>query len=334
MSDSKRILIIRLSSIGDIVLTSPVIRCVKQQLEGVELHYLTKKQNHSVLSANPYIDKIHLFNGELSETLNALRSEKFDFIIDLHNNLRSNLITKRLGVPSKAFHKLNLKKWLFTTWKWNRLPKEHIVDRYLAAANSLGVINDTAGLDFFIANKNVVDLSQLLPELSQDFVAYAIGGLHATKRLPTAKIAKLCQQIEQDVVLLGGPDDRETAKEILDLIGEEQAIHRVFHLCGQLNLQQSASVIKQSKLVICHDSGLMHIAAALDKEIRLIWGNTHPDFGMYPYPKSKARQSKAQSFQVELSCRPCSKIGYEKCPKGHFRCMNDHDLTTIAKSIP
>src|SRR5262245_21716119 len=141
-----KILILRFSSIGDIVLTTPVPRCVKTQLENVEVHYATKAQYRSILESNPYVDKVFLLGGNLNDLVSELRKEKYDVILDLHNNLRTRILKWKLGVKSYSFDKLNIEKWLMVNFKINKLPDVHIVDRYLETAKSLGVKNDALGL--------------------------------------------------------------------------------------------------------------------------------------------------------------------------------------------
>ena len=319
-NESLKILIIRFSSIGDIVLTTPVIRCIKKQLNGVELHYLTKKAFESVLSGNNYIDKLHFLNDSLSSTIADLKVEKFDYIIDLHHNLRTFIIKTRLGISSSSFDKLNWQKWLLVTFKKNLLPPVHIVDRYLKTVEFLGVKNDNKGLDYFLLQNHHLRL--LLPPSHQEYIALVIGAQHATKRLPTERLIELCRLIKQPLVLLGGPDDVQRGEEIMSAAGDH-----IFNGCGKFKLDQSAFLVKMSKLVITHDTGLMHIAAAFNKPILSVWGNTVPQFGMYPYMADQSYK-----FEVSgLSCRPCSKIGYAKCPLGHFKCMNNIDLIALSK---
>jgi len=315
-----KILIIRFSSIGDIVLTSPVIRCLKEQLEGLELHYLTKRSYETVLAGNPHIDKIHYLEHSLPECITELRNENFDFVIDLHHNLRTFWIKTKLGVRSSSFDKLNRQKWLLVNFKLNILPPVHIVDRYLQTVKFLGVKNDDKGLDYFLLKP--YDLNELLPGSHQGFIAVVIGAQHATKRLPVHKLIELCSKIQGSVVLLGGPEDKERAEEIAYAAGAH-----IFNGCGRFKLDESAFLISKAQKVVTHDTGLMHIAAAFNKPIISVWGNTVPEFGMYPY---KTKYS--QIIQVkDLSCRPCSKIGYNKCPKGHFKCMNLINLDQIIK---
>lgn len=317
--DKLKVLIIRFSSIGDIVLTTPVIRCIKKQVNEVELHYLTKKAFEPVLAGNPYIDKIHFLKESLADTIADLKMENFNHIIDLHHNLRTLIIKRRVGKPSSSFNKLNWQKWLLTNTGINCLPKEHLVDRYLKTAEFLGVKNDAAGLDYFLTDNHHLPL--LLPPAHQSYIALVIGAQHATKRLPVARLIELCRLIKQPVILLGGPDDLERG-EIIKTAGEH-----VFNGCGKFKLDQSAFLVKMAKCVITHDTGLMHIAAAFKKTILSVWGNTVPEFGMYPYLPGKSYINEVKG----LPCRPCSKIGYEKCPRGHFKCMNNIDLTAISQ---
>ena len=313
MSKPLKILVIRFSSIGDIVLTTPVIRCLKKQLNS-EVHFLTKKEFFCLLENNPYVHQLHAIENGL-ENLNSLG---FDWVIDLHYNLRTSKVKRVLGVPSKSFYKLNIEKWLLTTFKINRLPNKHIVDRFLDTVAHLGVRNDNLGLDYFLAeNKSL--LNRL--ELPEKYVALVIGGQHATKILPIDRLQEVCQQVKLPVVLIGGPEDKSRGEEIA------QNQTEVFNTCGDLSINHSAFLIKHAQKVITHDTGMMHIAAAFKKKIISIWGNTVPDFGMYPYMSDK--QSKILEVK-NLPCRPCSKIGYKKCPKGHFKCMNQIDLSLLS----
>ena len=320
-----KFLIIRFSSIGDIVLTTPVVRCLKEQVEGAEIHYATKKQFVSILEGNPYIHKIHILDKSLNKLIDDLQAESFDYIIDLHHNLRSSIIKFRLRRMSFSFNKLNFEKWLMVKFKKNRLPANHIVDRYLETCKFFDVINDNKGLDFYIEPKNEVDLNLLPPEYNSGYIAFVIGAKHATKQLPENKIIELCNQINKPLMLLGGPEDNAKAERILEKTHKSS----IFNACGKFNLQQSASFVKQAQIVISHDTGLMHIAAAFKHKILSIWGNTIPEFGMYPYVPNK----QYTVFEVKgLKCRPCSKIGFDKCPKGHFNCMNQQDITGIANA--
>ena len=312
----RKILIIRFSSIGDIVLTTPVIRAVKQQLPNVELHYLVKKSNEILLQNNPYVDKIHTFKGDLKSLMPELKAEEFDYIIDLQNNLRSKRITRNLKCPHHAFPKHNIKKMVLVRAKINFLPAIHVVDRYFEAAKELGVVNDGKGLDFFIPDEDIFDIQDFPAGFEDGYVAVAVGAAHATKRIPVEKIVEIGSQVYKPLVLLGDKNDAKTAELIVSQLNE-----KALNLCGKLNINTTASVVAQSDCVLTGDTGIMHIAAALGKPIASLWGNTVPELGMYPYIKPDAPP--ARIFEVNhLYCRPCSKLGFKKCPHGHFKCMN------------
>ncbi len=320
----KKILIVRFSSIGDIVLTTPVIRSVKNQIEGAEVHYLTKQVYAGIVETNPHIDHVLTIEKDIDEIIDQLKQENYDFIVDLHNNLRTKRLKLGLKKPARSFPKLNIKKFLLTQFKINTMPKQHIVDRYFEATTPLGVKNDNKGLDYFIPKADEIKLIDY--NVPEEYIAYAIGAQFNTKKLPENKIIELIKKTEKPIVLLGGKEDQATGKNIAD------RCENATSLCGQLNLNQSASVIRQAQKVITHDTGLMHIAAAFNKSIISIWGNTVPDLGMYPYLPNE--DSIFSMHEVDgLNCRPCSKIGHQECPKQHFKCMINQDLDQIAQEI-
>ncbi len=320
-----KLLIIRLSSIGDIVLTSPIIRCLKQQTENAEVHFLTKEKNKDLVRANPYIDKLHLYNSNLNEIVQQLQQEKFDYIIDLHHNIRSQYVKQHLRKPAYTLRKLNIKKWLLIKLKINILPNIHIVDRMFDAIAPLGIKNDKKGLDHFIPEEDEFDLKQLPKDFHKGYVAIAIAGTYFTKRLPADKHLETISQAEVPYIILGGRNERPMAELI-----EQQTKGKVLNLCGKLSINQSASIVKQARLVIANDTGLMHIAAAFKKKILSIWGSTTPELGMTPYLAHPASQ---QQRVPGLKCQPCSKIGRHQCPKSHFRCMQEQNTTEMAQWI-
>ena len=317
-----KVLIVRFSSIGDIVLTTPIIRCLKNQLNGIEIHYLTKENFKSVLDCNPYIDVLHTIKSDISEAIPSLKKENFDYVIDLHRNLRTLKLKLKLGVKSFSYNKLNWEKFLITTFKINKLPNQHIVNRYFETVEKFGVTNDTKGLDYFINTKDQVNINELLPSyFLNGYNALVVGGSYFTKQIPINKLNEICLKSSLPLVLLGGKEDFKSAESVFNTNKL-----KTINLCGKLNLNQSASIINQSVKVITSDTGLMHIAAAYKKIIISVWGNTIPEFGMGPYLANK----ESQIVEVKnLSCRPCSKLGYKKCPKGHFKCMNEIDFSGI-----
>lgn len=319
-----KILIIRFSSIGDIVLTSPVVRCLKEQLPEVEIHYVTKRKFSEVIAGDKRIHKIHELGESFSLLVSELKAENFDLVIDLHHNLRSLRLKWALHCKSISFQKLNFKKWLLVRFHWNKMPKEHIVNRYLKTCEGLDVKYDGKGLDFFISDELAPEYRNQLPSV---FGVYAIGGTWNTKKMPSDKIIELIQNIRIPMVLIGDATDRIAADEIGKKV-------EIMNFCGNLSISESAHLMSMAKFVVTHDTGMMHIAAALHKRVVSIWGNTTPDFGMWPFFPAQLQASLDFRSEVnELSCRPCSKIGFNNCPKGHFKCMMEQDLGRIVENL-
>lgn len=211
------------------------------------------------------------------------------------------------------------------------MPNRHVVERYMDCVAPLNVKLDQHGLDYFIPDKDEVELEWLPEAFHNGYVALAIGGQFATKKLPTERIIELCDRINKPIVLLGGKEDQATGDTVeaffrpeddpneytegLKALGK-QAL--VFNGCGKFSFHQSASLVRQARCVFTHDTGLMHVAAAFKKDIYSIWGSTIPELGFYPF------RTRFVIFEnKKIKCRPCSKLGYQQCPKGHFKCMKD-----------
>jgi heptosyltransferase-2 len=311
-----KILIIRFSSIGDIVLTTPVIRIAHEQL-GAEIHVLTKKKYAFVLANNPHVARLHQLDRNFSGLMHSLRKERFDLILDLHHNLRTLRVKSSLRRPSRSFFKANWEKWLMVNFKINRLPKKHIVDRYLETLRDFPVRNDGKGLDFFHGIRSL----PVLNSLPENYLCISLGAAHVTKQIPLTQLMAMVKTKKAPYVLIGGKDVEETGKKL------SAACDQVFDLTGKLSLAESAYVIEKSAGLITGDTGMMHIGAALKKKMVVLWGNTIPEFGMGPYYGTARVMHR--NMEIGLACRPCSKTGFNKCPKGHFRCMLEHDMNHL-----
>lgn len=322
-----KLLIIRFSSIGDIVLTTPVIRCLHEQLPGCEIHFLTRKSFADVLIHNTRIKKLWLTDGSLHDVVPDLKKENFTQIIDLHHNLRSLKVKLELNKPVHSFDKLNVKKWLLVNTKWNILPPVHIVHRYLDTVKHLKVFNDNRGLEYYISAEEEKAVNKLSAEFQNGYAGVIIGAKHFTKIFPAGKLVNILKKYNKPVVLLGGPEDKDRGEMIALAAG-----HHVYNACGHFRLNESAALVKHAKVILTNDTGLMHIAAAFSKPVVSLWGNTVPEFGMWPYEPGMKQQTAIHEIKG-LYCRPCSKIGFDKCPKGHFRCMNELDEDQILGSM-
>ncbi len=322
-----KILIIRFSSIGDIVLTSPIVRCVKEQIKGAEIDFLTKNSFTPLVKHNPHIKSVIALNQDLKVTIKALKASKYDIVIDLHKNLRTTQIKRNLKAKWFTYNKLNIRKWLFVNFKLDILPNVHIVDRYFEGLNKLEVKNDNKGLDYFLSTD--YKASSFLTNLtSRSFTIISIGGTYATKRISNTLLVTVIKRLKTlCVVIGGGKEDQQNADEITKYLSPDS----VLNLVNKISIEDSAYLIKNSQNILTGDTGMMHIAAAFKKPIISVWGNTHPKLGMYPYlPKSK--ENLFSVHQVKLNCRPCSKLGSVKCPRQHFNCMNLQNVDEIVKN--
>jgi ADP-heptose:LPS heptosyltransferase len=317
-----KFLVVRFSSIGDIVLTTPVVRHLKKQVDDVEVHFLTKQPFVKLLEANPYIDRIHSYEGDMKSTLNTLKKIGFDYIIDLHNNTRSARIKLALKRMDFTVRKLNVKKWILVNLRINKLPDLHMVDRNLETIQLFISERDEIGLDYFIPGNEEVAMKDLPSDFQSGYIGLALGAQHETKKLPLESLIEMCGNLDHPIIILGGPGDTEIGDSIATALPHK----KIFNGCGKYSIHQSASLVRQARLLITHDTGLMHIGAAFEKKIIAIWGNTVPEFGMVPF---KPHHSSVNFEVKDLKCRPCSKIGFQHCPKKHFKCMKDQDVDGI-----
>ena len=317
MSTSLKILVVRFSSIGDIVLTSPVLRILKSQ-KNIEVHFLTKDEYTSILENNPYIDKIHVIKNSVAEVKDQLFKEKFDYIIDLHNNLRSQLL-RSLKVPIKRYSKSNFKKFLYMFFGINLLNNKHVVDRYVDVLSFLNLKNDDKGLDYFLPKGSLVDY-----DVKQKYITWCIGASKIQKQLSVSQIATIANKLDLPIILLGGKEQKEYGDKIIQISNKA----RILNFCGEVSINQSAYLIKHSQYLFTNDTGLMHIAAAFQKKIISFWGCTKPDLGFYPYIEA----SKSLMIVSKNSKKQCSKHG-GSCKFSDDGCIKMIDAEKTLKKI-
>lgn len=326
-----KFLVIRLSSIGDIVLASPVLRCLKNQVKGAEVHFLTKSSFKKVTEANPYVSKFFYYDNNMDELIKSLKAEGYDYIIDLHNNIRTLRIKRSLKKKTFTIDKLNWQKFLLTTFRINVMPGKHITKRSLQTVESFGVKDDGLGLDYFIFPKDGIAISELPATHAEGFVAIAIGASYFTKRLPVHKLKELCSKIDKPIILLGGKEDEDNGA----MIAAVDPV-KIYNACGRYNLNQSADIVKKASLVISNDTGLQYIACAFKKQVLAIWGGTSPKLDVEPFYgdiflSQQGNPPYENIIVPNLWCQPCSKFGKKKCPLGHFKCMELQDINNMSK---
>lgn len=322
-SEINQVLIIRFSAIGDVLLTTPVLRQLKTHFPQVKISFLVKQAYQSLLEADPYLDRLIPYNGDLHETVKNLKKERFDYVIDLQANIKSFRIRRMLNTDHNFVNKWNLTKWLMVNFKVKKtIP--HIGLRYLETLQPLG-INSTDSqphLHYFPINE-LKAVNFINPFQQQLFYGLVLGATYTTKRWLDDYFSEFINYIGLPVVLLGGKNEAQLAQKIV-----QSASVPIINTVGETDLLTTAAIIKKCNFLVTHDTGMMHIADAYEVPCAVIWGNTVPEFGFEPIHTNHI------NLQInELSCRPCSKIGYQSCPKKHFRCMKDQTPDLVAKNI-
>lgn len=327
-----KILVIRFSSIGDIVLASPVFRCIKKKLPDAQIHFVTKKSFQLVTASNPYIDQFFYLDNNLPSLIEELKKEEYDCVIDLHKNFRSYKIKKALKKKSYTIRKLSVEKFLLTKLNINVMPGIHITQRSLDTVAPLGIKDDGLGLDYFIPQKDVVPETEIPHSHLAGFIAVVIGASFNTKKLPIHKLQELCKKITFPIILLGGKEDAAAGEAIASIDNI-----KVYNACGKFNLNESADLIRQSTLVISHDTGLQYIACAFKKPVIALWGATTPALDVEPYYGKVFMDAQQEpiyeNIYLHLGCQPCSKYGSVTCPLEHFNCMEKQDINLIAEKV-
>ena len=324
MTSIKKILVIRLSSIGDIILTTPLLRRLHTAYPVARIDYCTKQPFRSLLASNSRLSLIY--------TTDRFPTEQYDLVIDLQNNHRSRVLVRSLNGGQKfRYRKENWKKWLMVKFKINCYSSsQSIVARYQDAIKELGVPDDLQGCELYLSS---LEKTFAVPyfEGGRKTLALCFGAKHFTKRYPqkryAALISLLLAQMPLRILLLGGKEDAIQASEIMNTL---PVVYRpeVVNLAGSCSLMETAALLAQCDAVLSNDTGLMHMASAFSKKLFVLFGSSSSVFGFLPY------QTPFELFEVAgLPCRPCSHIGRDHCPKGHFRCMNDLSETLIAQTI-
>lgn len=320
----KKILVIRLSSIGDIILTTPVLRELATTFPGSEIDYCTKAPFKVLLSGNPHLNNLF--------TVDAPPSGSYDLVVDLQNNIRSKRIIRQVqaGVV-KSYRKRNWKKLLLVRTRIDLTGTyRSVVDRYREELIASGVKPDEHGCELFPSNADRIFASTALGS-GVPVLALCFGAMHASKRYPPEKFARLLSllftSMDLSVILLGGKDDIAHAHAIMQALPETER-KNVIDLAGKSSLQQSAAVLERADAVLSNDTGLMHMASCFGKKIFVIFGSSVKAFGFLPY------HVPYELFEnAGLDCRPCSHFGRDRCPEGHFRCMNDIREEDIAEKV-
>ena len=325
-----KFLVIRFSSIGDIVQTTPVFRCIQQKIVTAEVHFLTKKKFDVVTKHNPYINRFHYFDNNLQEIIASLKEEDFDYVIDLQRSIRSARITNALKKPCIKVKKLSFRKILLTKLKIRTGKLSHFTQRCLDTLKPFNLKDDGKGLDYFIGEEEKISINDLPATHHAGFITIVTGANYKVKRLPPEKVRQLCEIINHPVILLGGKEVYEEGEAIA-----ASDPYKIYNACGTFSLNESADILQRSKLVVSNDTGFQYIACAFKKPVIAVWGATTPEIGVGPYYGSIQAEKLSDNIivQPKLWCQPCTRFGVHKCPLGHFKCMNQHNIEYIHNLI-
>lgn len=290
----KKVLVIRFSAIGDIVLSTPVFKALHQA--GYEVHWLVKDKFQFVLKNTAFIDQVHTF-PLTQETIKELKKEDFDYIIDLQNNFKSFKIKRLLKRPTSSVRKLNWEKLVLVRLGKDLLKEERsIVKRYLATLEPLQIDIQSNNKRIYFPQKEY-----LLPQ-QQPYIAWVLGATYEGKKIHQDTILKTIQQNPQKhFVFLGGPSEERIGIEL-----HQQSTHNTTNLCGKTSLEEAAFLMQKAQMVITNDTGLMHIASATDTPIISLWGCTSPLLGMGPHLPA---EGSVVIEPLNRKKRPCSKLG-------------------------
>ena len=324
MQPIKTIRLRRLSSIGDIILTTPLLRRLQALFPEARIDYCTKQPFAALLDSNPRISTIY--------TTEQPPKEAYDLVVDLQNNFRSHAITRSLrGSRTVRYRKENWKKWLMVQFKINLYGScRGVVSRYQDALKPFALPSDPEGCELYTSLDDKA-FAQPFFQGKQKTLALCFGAKHFTKRYPpqrfAAIISLLLKEMPLQILLLGGNDEAPQASEIMNCLPYADR-KTIVNMAGICSLMQTAALLERSDAVLCNDTGLMHMASAFGKKLFVLFGSSSAAFGFLPY------HTPYDLFEVEgLACRPCSHIGRDSCPKGHFRCMNDLSPALIARKI-
>ncbi len=333
MRDAAKILIIRLSSIGDIILSSPLIRCLRNKFPKSQIDFLVRNDYSDLIKYNPHINNVIEFdirNGfaGLKKLTQQIKYENYDVILDIHNSLRSRYI-RYFSKPKSVYvvNKRTVARFCLINFKHNLYKKEiPVAERYLETAKTLEVVNDKKGLEVFLDDSQQKKIAEMLLQTRPNDIKLIVGvapsAKHYTKKWHAEKYIELLSRLVSEqyalVLAFGGNEDKKEIDGIVNKVNEITGKQAAINFAGELSLLENAVAFDYCNVIITNDTGLMHLAAARKKKIVAIFGPTVREFGFFPYG--------TENIVVEnktLNCRPCSHIGSNTCPKKHFKCMED-----------
>jgi heptosyltransferase-2 len=340
----RKTVILRLSSIGDIILTSPLLRVYRQAAgKDARVDFVVRKEYAELVQSCHHLSIIHEYDVAtgykgLQALARKLREEQYDLVIDLHDSIR----TKLLRVACKAgdtvvMDKRKFERWLLVNLKRNAYSDAlTVAERYIETVAPYGIVNDDKGLEIFIPDTTQFEVSGKIAKLRlnqfEKVIGICPGSKHFTKRWQREKFAEVAVRTAKEhhakVLLFGGRDERDDCEFVRQEVARRVSEDAVTNFAGEFSLLESAAALEFCDVVVTNDSGLMHLAAARQRKIVAIFGSTVKEFGFAPYG--------TEAVVIEnsgLDCRPCTHIGKASCPKGHFNCMTEINADEVYAAV-
>jgi lipopolysaccharide heptosyltransferase II len=336
-------LIIRFSSIGDIVLASPLLRVLRKKFPAAQIDFVTKKEYSGLVRNNPHVNCTFEFDAALGlsglhHLKEKIRREQYDLILDIHGSLRSRYLRAAAGARDvMTINKRIAARTMLVKFKRNFYRNTvSVADRYIEPLRTFGIENDGKGLELFIPDEVMFGVSGKLAPLRlnryEKVIGFCPSARHETKRWPHERFAAagslLAREFDAKMLLFGSAEDKPICDPIAQSINSGSDQERAVNLCGVLDLLETAAAMEFCDIIVTNDSGLMHIATAMKKKIVAIFGSTVREFGFFPLGRDAIVLERAG-----LPCRPCSHIGRNKCPESHFKCMNEIQVEDVVQSV-
>ena len=330
-----KVLIIQTAFIGDVILATSLIESLAEAQPNASITLLLRKGNESLLANNPHIKEVLIWDKKidrwrsLRKLIRTVREEKFDQLINLQRFGSTGFLTWRSGAKHKAGFSKNPFSFCFDVRIDHQIGNrsdvdfQHEIDRNYALVQHLAGIGDRP-----------VKRSKLYPSqadfqksdtlVSAPFVTMAPSSVWYTKQFPKEKWIELIGKTNEQVILLGGPDDKALCEEIRQASSPE----KVKNLAGELSFLQSAALMTKAEMNFVNDSAPLHMASSMNAPVTAFFCSTIPQFGFGP----QSDNSRIIQIDQELECRPCGLHGHAACPKGHFKCAKLIDLREFKSS--
>jgi lipopolysaccharide heptosyltransferase II len=343
MKSNSKTLVIRFSSIGDVVLATPLLRALRARFPDGQIDFVTRVEYAELIRSNHNLNLTYPYDAStgvagLLKLQRRLRAERYDLVVDIHGSLRSRLLTLGLGAREVVrIDKRVVERFLLVRFKNNNYREiVPVADRYLEPLAKLGIRVDGKGPELHIPDEVLFGVSGKVATLRLNRYECAVGlcpsARHATKRWPADRYAALGIRLAQDhgakILLFGGADDVPLTSTIAAQINEAAGNDRATDYAGALSLLETAAAMEFCDAVVTNDTGLMHMAAAMKRNVVAIFGSTVREFGFFPFGETSVVLERAG-----LYCRPCSHVGRNHCPEGHFRCMLEIEVDQVLVAV-